>query len=75
MIIYRKRNTQAKFNIQVKNFTDTIKPLSTKSSLNEETNHELIYPNPTYEDHEGATHELIYPNPTYKDEFSVQFTK
>ena len=60
--------------MHVKNFTDTLKPLAAKSPF-EETNHEFIYPNSTYEDHQEASHDLIYPNPTYEDEFSIQFTK
>ena len=58
MIIYRKRNTRAQFNMHIKNFTDTLKPLAAKSPF-DETNHEFIYPNSTYEDHQEASHDLI----------------
>ena len=39
----------------------TVKP------VNEEGNHECIYPNPTYEDIRSPVDVDVSPNPTYKD--------
>ena len=39
----------------------TVKP------VNEEGNHECIYPNPTYEDVRSPVDVDVSPNPTYKD--------
>ena len=47
LIIRLRRKDQ--YDVTGKNPFDTLKPLKSSS---EETNHEFIYPNPTYQDHE-----------------------